>query len=403
MQAIAESSDLEFDSFLRVAPPTLYLKALQARYLLKEGFPIKPLSPDGYKEVMKENEPSTLERLRKHFEELYPRDSVTPEEFYQDYAKELLEEVARAREGAIIADPFTTNLVLRMSSQVQRALEEKYSRKLNDVVVGILPTGRINAMTIHVPSGGDVVAVNEGAVIFLHLICRILSSFVAAGTHEGGMLFQLSPAELPVAISKNKEAVNDFCQVLSVYKSDDETSLGRNLPESLRSPSMAGLNTSQQLLTGFLANAAYHFIIAHEYFHFIAEGPPLGYRRRMLANVQEVDETVHSKEEEISADKGALELVLDYYTKVGEGVDIAIWYSGIELLLCILEIVEESMQSRLDTDSYPKATERREYLRQWLRQRYGDRAQAAILAGSYFEDLILRLKERCKSEGLLMA
>lgn len=192
MRVVAGSNDQEFENLLKNAPPALYLKALQARYLLGKGFPISLLQPEGYKEVMKENEAATLERLKRHFEELYPRDSVTPDEFYRDYSAELLGEVSKAKEGKFIADPFTTNMILRMGSQIQRALEERYPGHMMNIVLGVLPTGRINAMTIHVPGGGEVVAVNEGAIIFIHLVCRLLSVFVTAGTQDGGMLFKLT-------------------------------------------------------------------------------------------------------------------------------------------------------------------------------------------------------------------
>ena len=133
---------------------------------------------------------------------------------------------------------------------------------LNEIIVGTLPTGEVNATCIKVPTGGYIVAVNQGLFSFVYALAKSVSRFCPFTVLENGMKgysFEEEDISRSIALDENKEGHYTFVEVLFSYFASNASYIDL-------APGVEGLHN---YLAGFLTEFSEFFVIAHEYAHLV--------------------------------------------------------------------------------------------------------------------------------------
>lgn len=219
--------------------------------------------------------------------------------------------------AADVGDVMTASLLSNLPIEHQRALE--------DIAIGVLPTGDVNAFAIRVPGGGDVIGFNYGLLSFLLALDKLLMS--RAG------VFSLEPL-------LTLDEVRDEARMLAdAFKNRAE--LKRRL-----------LAPRRMMMAASLSSAQIAFIVGHELGH-------------VLMRHLEVDNTFESSHEmEFAADARGAEMVIGTYLKNSDPLFGTVVHAATMAAPDIF-FTYQAFAFNLTTDSptHPSALTRRERLR----------------------------------------
>jgi len=355
---------------LTTATPQEYLAYLQRK-----------CAPHGYPRW-------TTHAIEKFIERAVEAFSTDETCFYpaKDLRKRILDIVRKNQSQELpteLENPECYALISRYGKHVVEIAVEHGLEVPSEIVLGSLTTGEVNAITIRVPAGGTIVAVNAGMFLFLHLSAKAVSSFFAAAPEkDGSLVFSYSEDDLRDAIGANQEGHIRFTEVLFAY-------LVLGHPGFARQYFQTG---PQQLIASLFRDTAEMYVVAHEYSHLIYGhlGSPSAYRKRMLGPT-EIEELSFNWGQEFQADNLALKLTLSYNSK--KRLDLSLSYAGIDFLFSLMDIVERAAALGNST-SHPPARVRREMLRDWLRQKFSNGAGVPIQLAQLIQSLIEELWKR---------
>ncbi len=294
----------------------------------------------------------------------------------QKQMKALLEkhfsEVLSARVPTSYQEKFFFSILQKFSDEIALIAKEYNLKVLEKIVIGTLPTGEVNALALLVPSGGQIVALNFGLFLFIHLLAKAISEFFPekAGK-DGAVSVSTDEADITQSIRTNREGHLRFVEVLVAYVISGDPS---------RAPQYFQKGMAHSMLSSAMRSMAEFFVVAHEYSHLI-----LGHVSnknvvtKKLLDELEVTEIRRNWEEELTADNLALQLTLLHGKK--DGLDLALSYLGVDFFFTCIEVVEKASGTGA-SETHPPSDLRRECLRMWLAEKFGDDSKGALkLAG----------------------
>lgn len=321
---------------------------------------------------------STLEDVDMYLQETYnldPSDKKKLEEIKEELKEKESVEMPTDMQGIwqYIIIKGLTDRVLKILSKQNINIKEK-------IVIGTLPTGEVNAVAIQVPSGGFIVALNDGIFLFIHLLAKAVTSFFPFKKEEGKLLsFSTDEKDINRSLETNRKGHIRFVDVLFSYLVLGDA---RNAEQYFQ-------KTEQRILTDVIRNTAEMFIIAHEYSHVILEhSTPAKSLTKTLFHQVKVKKIIRSWKDELNADNLALQIVLAHNSE--QGLDLALSNIGIDFFFSCLEIVEQAIGIS-SIASHPSVTIRRECIREWIKETFPERSKSCLGLAMDFQKLIEEL------------
>lgn len=311
--------------------------------------------------------------------------------------REWLEETKSSPVPTELEDPFLLHSFQVSKRDVAKAIEALgYEIPDHDIVIGSLPTGEFNALTIRVPDNPTqyIVAVNHGIHFLIYRLAHLVASlFPVEKTFGGYVHFSNDKKKLRKSVEKNPDRSKDFLDLLCAF-----FFLGHPLAVEYF-PEKYGLR-NQFTLGSCMKEVAFKFVVAHEYAHVLL-GHLGGETHKQTLGNQEVETTLRPVMEEMEADIKALEIVLmDQYIlqplENNEIPSLTMSYLGVDFLFSCQAIIEEAAQVS-DYRSHPPADVRREVLRACMMERYnGKPLDVAIETCTSVTFILEQLWERNK-------
>lgn len=216
-----------------------------------------------------------------------------------------------------IGNPAYHSLLTDLIRDVEQATNRLGYEVPEEVIFGVLPTGRVNGLVCPVPAGGLIVAIDDGLFNFLYGLAKAVAMFYTVTVMNDGLNFTLADQDLPTAVQENEEANIRWTETLTatfIYGY----------------PNYAPLHPlwgSRALLVSHLVTPLELFIVAHEYGHLV-----LGHcddnrstsKWRMSGSV-DIEEYKTTQAEELEADRVGLEILREHQRHAGLTVDNTRW------------------------------------------------------------------------------
>lgn len=158
-------------------------------------------------------------------------------------------------------DPITYILISKLAKRIEESADDLSIAIPYRPIIGTLPTGRVNAMAIAVPSSDEFIIVFESGLFYFALLLSkaLTMSIPFKGTQEKKLTFSYDIAEVTKKIDANPEILNRFIQVLFAYLLEGRPSAAP--PYILEEPYMN--------LAEILIDSMELFVMGHEYEHII--------------------------------------------------------------------------------------------------------------------------------------
>lgn len=335
--------------------PQEYLQHLQLSAVLERGWFVRLES-----EEARDAAHRFIGTLREHGSPLVPQDASAQVDSMIDKAY--------GRPRPPFEQPLLAAMLEDFARQIVAAATQFDLTLRQEVVVGTLHTGRVNAVAIKVPSGGEIVAVNHGTFIFIYLAAKAVSSFLPLKP-DGG--FSTAKEDLEHTLRTNREGHARFADALVSYLIEGDPSAAQPYVQPEK----------QSRLAYLLSHTAEIFVLAHEFAHvfhghLVVQSNLVslpGGREDALVQYEEIR---RSWQEELEADH--LGAMLTLQGQLNQGLDLALSYAGIDFVLTCFHIVEEALGGEV-SETHPPALLRRELLRRRLREDYGEAGAAAAV------------------------
>jgi hypothetical protein len=240
------------------------------------------------------------EFLRRHLT-LLPADEA--EHFRRDFS----EYVARMRSGDVskYEDSFGVNLLSETADELERAGREHLGLQMPArPLLGTLPTGRVNALTILVPDTGEHIVLFESQFgLFAHLAAKAIADVLPVKrTADGGATISFDREEVARRIAQQPEKARRFGELVRAYL---ETGMPGMAPQSFLDP----LRT---VWAGMMSSSVELFALGHEYGHImrghLGESRPAAWLGG--PSLSDPEELAYSNQEEIEADAQGVSLAI---------------------------------------------------------------------------------------------
>ena len=278
----------------------------------------------------------------------------------------------------VIGNPAFYLVVADLVRDVERAVARLGYEVPHEVTFGALPTGQINGLACAVPSGGLIVALDDGVFTFFNLVAKAVATFYEVEhLPDGGGAFRLVEGDIPRAVAMSQEGNRRWLEALTgtfVY----------GHPEL--APPWPAPDNKSVIIDSFLTPAEM-FIVAHEFAHLILghyESDRPTSRRRMLGG-EEVDSVETLRNDEFEADRIGLEILRDHYGNMGASVENTRW--AVRFLHgCLNTLALNELQGApADASTHPTPAERAERLVRQLGDEEGISADSADFTESVYE------------------
>lgn len=269
--------------------------------------------------------------------------------------------------------PFEDDEMYSVLQQLYQDVEKVFQKKPPaPPLIGTLPTGAVNALTIRVPRSDETIIVFEDQLFtFALLFCKVASLLLVVEPSEGGAAHI---REEPLSATDASEAGKRLSDLLRAYL------LGgapwRVQPYVL--PPLLQMVVAPQLLHSFEL-----FVMAHEFTHAVA-GHLHGSESRVLRfGSQEVNVVQRNWEKELEADANGMVAVL-----ADRGVGLRTTWAGGELFLVAVEIIENSLsvvmgrkEAPAGSITHPPAHLRRQATRERVYDFFREIGREDLIAG----------------------
>jgi hypothetical protein len=225
----------------------------------------------------------------------------------EGFKKRFFDEVVRMRAGGASKydDSFTINFLAGLADELERAGRESLGRQMpRRPLLGTLPTGRVNALTLLVPGTGEHVVLFESQFsTFAHLAATALADVLPVRrTADGGATFSVDREEVAHGIARRPESTRRFGELVRAYL---ETGIPAMAPYSLSDP-------VRTMWAAMLCHSVELFALGHEYGHILRGH--LGERRPAAwlggPSLSDPEEVAYSNQEEVEADAEGISLAI---------------------------------------------------------------------------------------------
>ena len=311
--------------------------------------------------------------------------------------KEFIRELETLSLPTDFEDPLVYSILNNHSASIEQSISEFKLTLPFRPIIGTLPSGRVNAMAIALPTGSDFLVVFERCVlVFAGSLCRIAASmFPQNGCDEHGRQqyrVPKNPEEVDNLLSENPSAQKDFEDLLFSYLFNGDVSFSSYvIPETATIPLKHLWVQSMEL-----------FIMGHEYAHIVLGHLSAGLRTRTHVAGQTVEEITPEWDQEIEADCLGIQLMLAAMRR--NRIQPVLSFQGAELFFDAIEVVERGVallacgdENRHMFTTHPPSSERRSIVRQLLEPCLGnDSAKAGCQIAEILQAIINRLWVRAK-------
>ncbi|MFF9806049.1 hypothetical protein ACF1G5_13105 [Streptomyces coeruleorubidus] len=299
--------------------------------------------------------------------------------------------------GALLTsheDPLGHAIIQGLEQRIQNAASGLLSPLPEFPIVGTVPTGDVNAITVAVPGSRQcVILIQDQLFNYALLFSKIMAmSFphINDPGKNGFLSFSADPSEVIANIENSPYISQRFRQLILAYLT--EGSPGRAPAYILEQPHMS--------MAQILYNSMELFVMGHEYGHIIA-GHLDGIDRSAAAlGSKEVQIVARNWKQEHEAD--ALGMRLAITAKQEEGFDIPMSFWGADFFFTCAEVVEKGLsvietgqEGNVQMGSHPPPNRRRKVIRAILRQE-SDSAAAAIQLADILDSITKYLWESTK-------
>ncbi|MFD5270376.1 hypothetical protein [Streptomyces sp. NPDC058335] len=255
-------------------------------------------------------------------------------------------------------------------------------------LLGTLPTGRVNVITLLVPGTGEHLVLFESEFSgFTYLAAKAVAEVLPfRRTPDGGAAFELEPAKVRERLERHPESARRFGELVAAYL---ETGVPYNAPQYMQDRVR---NTWAQML----CDSVQLFALGHEYGH-ILKGH-LGRRRPAVwlggPDLADPEELAWNNQEEIEAD--AQGLTLSIAAGQSRGHDVPIGFLGADFYFTMTHVIERAINvlrhghenTSAEAGTHPPSVLRRMILRHVLSRHSTPQIEAAIGLGENMEQAV---------------
>ncbi|MEU3890616.1 hypothetical protein [Streptomyces sp. NPDC029041] len=291
-------------------------------------------------------------------------------------------------------DPLRHAIVQGLEQRIQKAASGLLSHPPEFPIVGTVPTGDVNAITVAVPGSNQcVILIQDQLFNYALLFSKILAmSFphIDDPDKNGFLSFSADLSEVIANIENNPYITQRFRELIFAYLTE-----GR--PD--RAPAYI-LEQPYMSMAQILYNSMELFVMGHEYGHIIA-GHLGGIDRYAAAlGSKEFQIVTRNWKQEHEAD--ALGMRLAITANQEEGLDIPMSFWGADFFFNCAEVVEKGLsvietgqEGNVKMGSHPPPNRRRKVIRAILRQE-SNSATAAIQLADIMDSITRYLWESTK-------
>jgi hypothetical protein len=237
-------------------------------------------------------------------------------------------------------------LVRGLASTIEKVLTDGPAVEYQRPVLGTLPTGQVNAITLRVPSSNDHLILFEWqlftfALLFTKAIARALP---IVGNNSDSLEFSFDEEDIRRKIQTDISVSGRFADVVLAYAS---TGLPSGAQPYLAEPQYQGISNAW-------CRAMELFVMGHEYAHVIL-GHLDGTQVRSVAQLEGAEELDYSWRQEYVADVVGWSLMM----KASDGDRNAPFASlGAELFFGSLDVMDRAISLLRENDSSAASAKR---------------------------------------------
>jgi len=230
-------------------------------------------------------------------------------------------------------------------------------------LVGTLPTGQANAVTILVPDSNEFLVLFESDLFNFALLSSkaLVRALPVVKLPEGKFNISLKKAEVERRISENPESAQKFQEALLAYLLLGKA--GKASPYVIEEP--------YRQLSSILRMSMELFIFGHEYGHIIKGHFSEEQRRAAMLGGEQVNVITRNWKQEIEADWIGLILMSQAMHKKGYDLEMSFWgadffFSFVDFIERGISILRTGQEDQFPPGSHPPARLRRTALREAL-------------------------------------
>ena len=270
-----------------------------------------------------------------------------------------------------------TNTLAQESECV--SLRQHYKSNFKKPVIGTLPSGRINAISMQMSQSKEhLIILESGLFMFCDIISDIVSNFIPYTKTKDGFIFNINDSMINNKIENQRKLLDIFKESIIAYLTSNEIA-------PLASVFRDRTSYAYSLM---LSSSMKYFILGHEYSHIL---------RNHFGKAKVVEYTLGNNEikydwnDEYQADQDGLLIMQN--TKSKERVyDLEINYLGPEIFFSFIEIIEDGVALLGDQQnkhnprgSHPPSNLRKKALRDFVGKKYG----ADKILGAFMIDKVI--------------
>ena len=257
-------------------------------------------------------------------------------------------------------DQIDVTMMHALADRLERAAAELEVPIPARPLLGTLPTGRLDAMTLPVPcTDTHIVLVETRLFQFAHLTAQAVAEvFPFTQNEDDWATFSLDEDRLRESLSQNPLTVHRFAEIVEAYLL---TGTPGTAPPYLQVQ-------PQATLAAVMRDGLELFVLGREYGHAI-DGH-VGTQASSGLPVR-VEGLSYTWEEEIYADLQGTELVVAAQQEAG--LDLSLSYAGVDFCFSVMETLDRALsvlrygeEGRTTYTSHPPPGERRDLLREVL-------------------------------------
>ena len=242
-------------------------------------------------------------------------------------------------------DPISSFLLSEWRQRVEPAIASLSFPLARWPVIGTLPTDRVNAMAVSVPSSDEYLVIFHSQLLpFIGLIARVCSKVTPFTLSDEGIVASFAKDHIRTSIEQNPRGVRAFQELL-------EACLITGRPSAV-GPDLE-LTREQTVFSGSLFYCIGTFILGHEYAHIFANHLSSAARSPVVIGGQTEEEVLWSWRAEDEADTYGVLIML----RAMSSQDLWLRFWGPKLFLSCTSVLENALSIlRTGKESKPRLT-----------------------------------------------
>ncbi len=292
-------------------------------------------------------------------------------------------------------DPLMYSILVELAGHIETATTQVRLPVPRRPVLGSLPHGRVNAVTILVPGTDEHLVLFESQMfLFALLLSKAVARALPLTSRDGEWLgFSVEQGAIEERIDSDESVPRRFTEVVLAYAT---TGRPGDAPRYVE-------DGPRGVIAGHLREALELFVLGHEYGHVVAGHLTAAAGRTALLPGEGVEALEYSWRQEHEADiYGSLLSTAAMQTV--KRLDAGLSYWGSDLFFSAMDVMDRAVsllrtgdETRQTIGSHPPAGQRRAVLRDTLRRQLGEEhANRVVSLGELLERVVAALWERTR-------